>query len=106
MTFVLRSAASALTIAAISFAAPMASALPTGSFGAGDGRQVVIVDNTMELSDLNSCWASGFPRDIHFDNRSSRNLLVFGTKDCTGDPIATVPGGTSGTYWGWSAVGA
>ncbi|MFF2554075.1 hypothetical protein ACFVUS_23960 [Nocardia sp. NPDC058058] len=106
MTFVLRSAASALAIAAVSIAAPTASALPTGSFGAGDGRQVVIVDGTLELSDLNSCWASGFPRDIRFENRSSRNLLVFGSKDCTGEPIATVPANTSGTYYGWSAIGA
>ncbi|MFC7423331.1 hypothetical protein ACFYUD_15875 [Nocardia tengchongensis] len=106
MTFVMRSAISSLAIAVVSLGAPVASALPTGSFGAGDGRQVVIVDGTLELSDLDSCWASGFPRDIRFENRSSRDFLVFASKDCSGDPVATVAAGTSASYYGWSAVAA
>ncbi|MEV0028522.1 hypothetical protein [Nocardia sp. NPDC050793] len=67
---------------------------------------MVIIDNQLELSDLDSCWASGFPRDIHFQNRSTRNFLVFATKDCTGEPTATVAPGASVTYYGWSAVAA
>ncbi|WP_040809550.1 hypothetical protein [Nocardia concava] len=102
----MRSVVSSLAVAAVAFSAPIASALPTGSFGTGDGRQVVIVDNTLELSDLDSCWASGFPRDIRFENRSARNFLVFASKDCSGDPVATVAAGTSATYYGWSAVAA
>ncbi|WP_227978914.1 hypothetical protein [Nocardia spumae] len=87
-------------------AAPAVAAFPTGSAGGGDGRQVVIVDNTLELSDLDSCWASGFPRDIHFENRSTRNFLVYASKDCTGEPAATVAPGTSATFNGWSARAA
>ena len=96
----------ALSLAAVTVTAPAVSAFPTGSAGGGDGRQVVIVDNTLELSDLDACWASGFPRDIHFDNRSSRNFLVYATKDCTGEPTATVAAGTSATFNGWSATAA
>ncbi|MET8774316.1 hypothetical protein ABZV58_04730 [Nocardia sp. NPDC004654] len=87
-------------------AAPTAAAFPTGSFGGGDGRQVVIIDNKLELSNLDECWASGFPRDIYFHNRSARNFLVFSSNDCTGEPIATVAPGAVATFYGWSAKAA
>ncbi|QIS21029.1 hypothetical protein [Nocardia terpenica] len=112
LKFGLCSAASILAVTAMAFAAPTASAFPTGSSlpsgsaGSGDGRDEVIIDGTVLLSDLDSCWASGFPRDIRFENRSRRTFLVYGSKDCTGEPTATVaPGGTA-TYYGWSAVAA
>lgn len=106
MKFGMCSVAGALVVAAVSVAAPGASALPSGSAGAGDGREVVIIDGQLELSDLDSCWASGFARDIRFENRSTRNFLVFASKDCTGEPTATVAPGASATYYGWSAVAA
>lgn len=98
--------ASTLALAAVSVAAPAASAFPTGSAGLGGGREVVIVDNTLELSDLNACWASGFARDIHFENRSTRDFLVYATNDCSGAPSAVVAPGTSATFYGWSARAA
>lgn len=98
--------ASTLALAAVSVAAPAASSFPTGSAGLGDGREVVIVDNTLELSDLNACWASGFARDIHFENRSTRDFLVYATNDCSGAPSAVVAPGTSATFYGWSARAA
>ncbi len=98
--------ASTLAVAAVSVAAPAASAIPTGSAGPGDGREVVIVDNTLELSDLNACWAGGFARDIHFENRSTRDFLVYATDDCSGVPSAVVAPGTSATFYGWSARAA
>ncbi|MFI6869468.1 hypothetical protein [Nocardia sp. NPDC050406] len=104
MTFGKPSLASALALAALAVAAPSATAFPTGSFGNGDGREVVIIDGKAELSDLDRCWASGFPRDITFDNRSKRDFLVFATSDCTGEPTAVVPPGTYQTHYGWSAV--
>ncbi|MEV0341958.1 hypothetical protein AB0H49_23325 [Nocardia sp. NPDC050713] len=58
------------------------------------------------LSNLDECWASGFPRDIHFHNRSARNFLVFSSNDCTGEPIATVAPGAVATFYGWSAKAA
>ncbi|MGW0181672.1 hypothetical protein [Nocardia sp. NPDC003345] len=93
-----------LTAAVIT--APAAASFPTGSAGLGDGREVVIVDNTLELSDLNACWASGFARDIHFENRSKRDFLVYGSNDCSGTPTAVVAPGTSATFFGWSARAA
>ncbi|MEV6135048.1 hypothetical protein AB0L63_03050 [Nocardia sp. NPDC051990] len=96
----------ALTAAVVSVAAPTVSAIPTGSAGGGDGRAVVIIDGTLELSDLDSCWASGFARDIRFQNRSTRNFLVYASADCTGEPTATVAPGGSATYYGWSATAA
>ncbi|MGW5385579.1 hypothetical protein [Nocardia sp. NPDC003963] len=98
--------AGAFVLAALTVAAPTAASLPTGSAGFGDGREVVIVDNTLELSDLNACWASGFPRDIHFDNRSSRDFLVYASADCSGAPAAVVAPRTSATFHGWSARAA
>lgn len=95
-----------MTVAAVSVAAPAVSALPTGSFGGGDGREVVIIDGTLELSDLNACWASGFARDIRFENRGKRDFLVYASKDCTGEPTATVAPGASATFFGWSATAA
>ncbi|MFE9321563.1 hypothetical protein ACIHDR_02010 [Nocardia sp. NPDC052278] len=106
MKFGMLSTIGALTLAAVSVAAPSASAFPTGSAGNGDGREVVIIDGTLELSNLDSCWASGFARDIRFENRSTRNFLVYASKDCTGDPTATVTPGGSATYYGWSAMAA
>ncbi|WP_228001356.1 hypothetical protein [Nocardia australiensis] len=106
MKFGMLSVAGALVVAAVSVAAPTVSALPTGSAAAGDGREVVIIDGTLELSDLDSCWASGFPRDIRFENRSQRNFLVYASNDCTGEPTATVAPGGSETHYGWSAVAA
>lgn len=101
------SVAGALVVAAVSVAAPAASAFPIpGSAGGGDSREVVIIDGQLELSDLDSCWASGFPRDIRFENRSKRNTLVYASKDCSGEPTATVAAGGSATYYGWSAVAA
>lgn len=97
---------STLVIAAASVAAPVASAFPTGSAGIGDGREVVIIDNTLELSDLDSCWASGFARDIRIENRSSRNFLVYASHDCTGAPVATVAPHSSARHYGWSAKAA
>ncbi|WP_330180246.1 hypothetical protein OHB26_28020 [Nocardia sp. NBC_01503] len=64
------------------------------------------MDGQLELSDLDSCWASGFARDIRFENRSSRNFLVYGSSDCSGEPTATVAPGASATYFGWSAMAA
>ena len=96
----------ALTVAAVSVAAPTVSAIPTGSAGGGDGREVVIIDGTLELSNLDECWASGFPRDIRFENRSTRNFLVYASEDCTGEPTATVAAGGSATHFGWSAIAA
>ncbi|MFI5715569.1 hypothetical protein [Nocardia sp. NPDC051750] len=96
----------AFVLAAVSAAAPAASSFPTGSAGIGDGREVVIVDNTLELSDLNACWASGFPRDIHFENRSTRDFLVYASGDCSGAPSAVVAPHTSATFYGWSARAA
>lgn len=84
-------------------AAPAASAFPTGSSGIEDGREVVIIDNTLELSEPDSCWASGFARDIRIDNRSSRNFLVYATGDCTGAPVAVVAPHTFAQHYGWSA---
>ncbi len=66
----------------------------------------MIVDNELELSDLNACWASGFARDIHFENRSTRDFLVYANNDCTGAPSAVVAPGTSATFYGWSARAA
>lgn len=100
------SVAGALVLAAVSVAAPTVSAFPTGSAGAGDGREVVIIDGQLELSNLDSCWASGFARDIRFENRSTRNFLVYASNDCTGEPTATVAPGATATYYGWSAVAA
>ncbi|WP_194852803.1 hypothetical protein [Nocardia sp. SYP-A9097] len=100
------SVAGALAVAAVSVVAPVASAFPSGSAGGGDGREVVIVDGTLELSNLDSCWASGFARDIRFENRSTRNFLVYGTSDCSGEPTATVAPGATTTYFGWSAMAA
>ncbi len=99
------SAIGVLTVAAVA-AAPTVSAIPTGSGGSGDGREVVIIDNTLELSNLDSCWASGFPRDIRFENRSTRHFLVFASNDCTGEPTATVAPGGFATHYGWSATAA
>ncbi|NEW52649.1 hypothetical protein GV792_21690 [Nocardia cyriacigeorgica] len=100
----------ALTIIAASVAAPAASAfpagLPTGSFGGGDGREVVMIDGTMELSNLDQCWASGFPREIEVENRSSRNFLLFASNDCTGAPVANVAPHSRLTHHGWSAKAA
>lgn len=93
-----------LAAAALSAVAPAASAFPTGS--AGDGREVVIIDGTLELSDLDSCWASGFPRDIRFENRSNRGFLVYASADCAGEPTATVAPHSSATHYGWSARAA
>ncbi len=67
---------------------------------------MVIVDNTLELSNLDSCWASGFPRDIRFDNRSTRSFFVYASNNCTGEPTSVVAPGTSATYYGWSASAA
>lgn len=100
------SVACALAIAAMSVAAPTVSALPTGSAGSGDDREVVIIEGTLELSNLDSCWASGFPHDIRFENRSKRNFLVYASNDCTGEPTATVAPGGFATHYGWSAVAA
>ncbi|RDI49405.1 hypothetical protein DFR68_107533 [Nocardia mexicana] len=96
----------ALAVTAISVAAPVVAAAPSGSAGFGDGREVVIIDDTLELSDLDSCWASGFPRDIRIENRSKRDFLVYGSKDCTGEPVASVAPGTTATHNGWSGVAA
>lgn len=87
-------------------AAPAAQAFPTGSAGLEDGREVVIIDNALELSNLDSCWAGGFARDIHIENRSSRNFLVYASNDCTGAPVATVAPRTSVRHYGWSAKAA
>ncbi|QLY32619.1 hypothetical protein [Nocardia huaxiensis] len=106
MKSVMRTAAGLLALTALAAAAPAASALPTGSFGSGERREVVIIDGTLEISDLDNCWASGFPRDIRFENQSSRTYLVFDNKDCSGDPVASVAGGTTATHYGWSAVAA
>ncbi|MGW1741134.1 hypothetical protein ACWCPQ_20255 [Nocardia sp. NPDC001965] len=95
--------AAVLAVAAATAMAPAAAALPTGSAGFGGGRDVVIVDNNLELSDLDACWASGFARDIRFDNRSSRDFRVYNTPDCSGAPVATVPAGRTATHYGWSA---
>lgn len=97
------SIAGVLAVAAVTAVAPAAAAFPTGSAGFGDGRDVVIIDNTLELSDLDACWASGFQRDIRFENRSSRDFRVYNTPDCTGVPVATVPAGHTATHYGWSA---
>ncbi|WP_459547432.1 hypothetical protein [Nocardia sp. X0981] len=96
-------------IAALAVAAPAASALPTGSSlpaFPGDGREVVILDNTLELSDLDSCWASGFPRDIRVENRSSRAFLLYASSDCTGEPVASVAPKTVSQHHGWSGRAA
>lgn len=98
------SCTSALVLAAAAVVAPAASAIPTGSFG--DGRQVVIIDGVLEISNLDECWASGFPRDIDVDNRSSRGYLVFASDDCSGAPVATVPARSRETHHGWSARAA
>ncbi|MGW0002330.1 hypothetical protein [Nocardia grenadensis] len=92
-----------LAVAAVTATAPAAAAFPTGSAGLGDGREVVIVDNNLELSDLDSCWASGFQREIRFDNRSTRDFHVYNSPDCSGAPVATVPAGHTATHYGWSA---
>ncbi|WP_063131028.1 hypothetical protein [Nocardia fusca] len=97
------SLAAVLAVAAVTAVAPAAAAFPSGSAGLGDGREVVIVDNTLELTDLNACWASGFPRDIRFDNRSTRDFRVYNSPDCSGAPVATVPAGHTATHYGWSA---
>ncbi len=98
----------ALAIVAASVVAPAASAFPTGSFGGGggDGREVVILDGTLELSNLDQCWASGFPRQIEVDNRSSRAFLLFASDNCTGAPVATVAPHSRLTHHGWSAKAA
>ncbi|MFI6308615.1 hypothetical protein ACIBEK_00535 [Nocardia fusca] len=97
------SIAAVLAVAAVTAVAPAAAAFPSGSAGLGDGRQVVIVDNTLELTDLDACWASGFPRDIRFDNRSTRDFRVYSSPDCSGAPVATVTAGHTATHYGWSA---
>ncbi|WP_280482343.1 hypothetical protein [Nocardia cyriacigeorgica] len=97
----------ALTVAAVSVVAPSASAFPTGSFGGGgDGRQVVMIDGTMELSNLDQCWASGFPREIEVENRSDRPFLLFASDNCTGAPVATVAPHSRLTHHGWSGKAA
>ncbi|WP_327151068.1 hypothetical protein [Nocardia sp. NBC_01329] len=96
----------ALALAIASAVAPTASSFPTGSAGTGDGREIVIIDNNLEISDLNNCWASGFPRDIRFDNRSSRDFLVYPSADCSGAPSAVVAPHTIATFHGWSARAA
>lgn len=63
-----------------------------------------MIDGKLEVSDLDSCWASGFPRDIRFENRSKRNFVVYASNDCSGEPAAVVAPGTSATHYGWSAV--
>lgn len=97
------SLAAVLAVAATAAVAPAAAAFPTGSAGFGDGREVVIIDNTLELSDLDACWASGFQRDIRFDNRSTREFRVYNTPDCSGTPVATVPAHHIQNHFGWSA---
>lgn len=97
------SLAATLAVAAVTVVAPAAAAFPTGSAGFGENRDVVIVDNNLELSDLDACWASGFARDIRFDNRSTRDFRVYDTPDCSGAPVATVPAGRTATHYGWSA---
>ncbi|RJO70780.1 hypothetical protein D5S18_26650 [Nocardia panacis] len=83
----------------------MAAALPTGSSGTGDGRDIVIIDNTLEISQMSECWSSGFAREIQFQNRSKRPYLVYSGNHCTGDLVATIAPGTSATYFAWSAIG-
>ncbi len=96
--------ASTLAVTAMSVAAPVVSAIPTGSAGFGSGREVVIIDNKAEISNLDSCWASGFPRDITIDNRSSRPYLLFDNNNCGGRPIAVVPPHSIERHYGWSGV--
>ncbi|WP_225730613.1 MULTISPECIES: hypothetical protein [unclassified Nocardia] len=105
----------AFAATAIAVAAPAASAVPTDSSGflnleviivGNPPEEVIVGGDTPARSHLDSCWATGFPRDIDFHNLGTRNVLVYASKDCTGAPSAVVPWGTSGTYYGWSAKAA
>ncbi|MGW6426950.1 hypothetical protein ACWF82_30125 [Nocardia sp. NPDC055053] len=104
----------AVAIAAAVVGAPSVAAfplpLPSGSSmplptGSSEG-QWAIIDGTGMIENLDRCWASGFPREVTYENRSDRTLLVFSTPDCTGTPVATVAPRSIANYYSWSMVAA
>lgn len=92
-----------LTVAAMSAATPIASAFPTGSAGQ---EQLRIGPSGYVEGDagLDRCIRFGFPYDLKIQNSTQRQVYVYASTDCTGDPTAVVAPFGGGTFFGGSVL--
>jgi len=93
----------ALAFAAVFVAAPTASALPTGSAGSEELR-IGDAGYVEGNAGLDKCIWFSYPYDLRISNGTQRQVYVYSSTDCTGDPTATVPPGGGGTFFGGSVL--